>query len=57
MNMLSAFEMGLPLCSDGKESAYNVGDPNSIPGEGNGVDPRQSSCLENSMQYIPFQVY
>ena len=40
--------------SDGKVSAYNVGDPDSIPGsggspgEGNG-NPLQYSCLENSM--------
>ena len=39
---------------NGKESAYNAGDPNSIPGlgrsseEGNG-NPLQSSCLENPM--------
>ena len=39
---------------DSKESAYNVGDPDSIPGsrrspgEGNG-NPLQYSCLENSM--------
>ena len=38
--------------SDGKVSAYNVGDPSSIPGpgrfpgEGNG-NPLQYSCLEN----------
>ena len=38
----------------GKESAYNTGDPGSIPGlgrssgEGNG-NPLQSSCLENPM--------
>ena len=38
--------------SDGKESAYNAGDPGSIPGsgrspgEGNG-NPLQYSCLEN----------
>ena len=46
----------LPDClsSDGKESAYNAGDLNSIPGsrrapgEGNG-NPLQLSCLENSM--------
>ena len=37
-----------------KASAYNEGDPGSIPGlgrspgEGNG-NPRQSSCLENPM--------
>ena len=40
--------------SDGKASAYNAGDPGSIPGlgrspgEGNG-NPRQYSCLENPM--------
>ena len=40
--------------SDGKVSAYNVGDPGSIPGlerssgEGNG-NPLQYSCLENPM--------
>ena len=40
--------------SDGKASAYNVGDLGSIPGsgrssrEGNG-DPLQYSCLENPM--------
>ena len=38
--------------SEGKVSAYNVGDPGSIPGsgrspgEGNG-NPLQYSCLEN----------
>ena len=40
--------------SDGKASAYNAGDPGSIPGsgrspgEGNG-NPLQYSCQENSM--------
>ena len=40
--------------SDGKASAYNVGDPGSIPGLGrspgkeNG-NPLQYSCLENPM--------
>jgi len=40
--------------SDGKASAYNVGDPSSIPGlerspgEGNG-NSLQYSCLENPM--------
>ena len=40
--------------SDGKVSAYNAGDPGSIPesggssGEGNG-NPLQHSCLENPM--------
>ena len=41
-----------PGSSDGKASAYNAGDPGSIPGlgrstgEGNG-NPLQCSCLEN----------
>ena len=40
--------------SDSKESAFNAGDPGSIPGsgrspgEGNG-NPLQYSCLENPM--------
>ena len=40
--------------SDAKASAYNAGDPGSIPGsgrspgEGNG-NPLQDSCLENPM--------
>ena len=43
-----------PGGSDGKESAYNVGDPDLIPGlgrshgEGHG-NPLQYSCLENYM--------
>ena len=43
-----------PGGSDGKESACNRGDPDSIPGsgrspgEGHG-NPLQYSCLENSM--------
>ena len=43
-----------PGDSDGKASAYNAGDPGSIPGlgrspgEGNG-SPLQYSCLENPM--------
>ena len=43
-----------PRGSDGKASAYNSGDPGSIPGsgrspgEGNG-NPLQFSCLENPM--------
>ena len=41
-----------PGGSDGKVSAYSVGDPGSVlglgrsPGEGNG-NPPQYSCLEN----------
>ena len=50
--------MDLPGGSDGKASAYNVGDPGSIPwsgrspGEGNG-NPLQYSCLENSWMEKP----
>ena len=46
--------MDFPGGSEGKASAYNVGDPGSIPqsgrspGEGNG-NPLQYSCLENPM--------
>ena len=45
---------GFPCGSDGKASAYNVGEPGSIPGlgsspgEGNG-NPIQYACLENPM--------
>ena len=48
------FMMKFPGGSDGKASAYNVGDPGSIPGlgrssgEGNG-NPLLYSCLENPM--------
>ena len=44
--------MDFPGGSDGKASAYNAGDPGSVPGsgrspgEGNG-SPLQYSCLEN----------
>ena len=46
--------LDFPGGSDGKASAYNVGDPGSIPGsgrspgEGNG-NPLSYSCLENPM--------
>ena len=40
--------MGFAGVSDGKQSAYNAGDPGFIPGEGNG-NPLQYSCLENPM--------
>ena len=46
--------LDFPGGSDGKLSAYNVGDPDSIPGlgrspgEGNGY-PLHYSCLENPM--------
>ena len=48
-------DTGFPGGSDSKVSAYNVGDPGSIPGwerspgEENG-NPLQYSCLENSME-------
>jgi len=48
------FFLDFPGGSDGKVSAYNAGDPGSIPGsgrspgEGNGT-PLQYSCLENPM--------
>ena len=48
--------------SDGKASAYNAGDPGSIPGlgrsleEGNG-NPLQYSCLENPMDGGAWQGY
>ena len=51
---MSRSPQGLPCGSVGKESAYNAGDPGSIPGlgrspgEGNG-NPLQYSCLENPM--------
>ena len=47
--------MDFPGASDGKASAYIVGDPGSIPGsgrssgEGNGNPPTPVSCLENLM--------
>ena len=46
--------MGFPGGSEGKASAYSVGDPGLTPGlgrspgEGNG-NPLQYSCLENPM--------
>ena len=47
--------MGFPGGSEVKASAWNAGDPSSIPGsgkypgEGNG-NPLQYSCLENPME-------
>ena len=53
--------MGLPWCSVGNESSFNVGDMSSIPGlgrpsgGGNG-NPLHYSCLENPMdrEYFPW---
>ena len=47
---MDGFPGGFPRGSDGKESAYNAGDPGSIPGsgrssgEGSG-NPLQYTCL------------
>ena len=52
-NWLRVRMLGFPGGLDGKESAYNTGDPSLIPGlerspgEGNGY-PLQDSGLENS---------
>ena len=49
---MASLARGFPGGSDVKASAYNAGDPTSIPrsgrspGEGNG-NPLQYSCLEN----------
>ena len=51
---MDSYNQDFPGGLDGKASAYNVGDPGSIPGlgrspgEGNG-NPLQYSCLENPM--------
>ena len=53
-NFSSSAYWGFPGGSEGKASAYNAGDPGSIPGwgrspgEGNG-NPLQYSCLENPL--------
>ena len=46
--------MDFPGGSDGKASAYNTGDPGSIPGLGRSLregnsNPLQYSCLKNPM--------
>ena len=52
--MIIITQEGFPHSTVGKESAYNAGDPASIPGsgrspgEGNG-NPLQYSCLKNPM--------
>ena len=54
MKLKDAYSLDFPGGSDGKVSAYNVGNLGSIPGsgrspgEGNG-NPLQYSCLENPM--------
>ena len=55
MHLMDSVFWGFPGGSDSKESAYYVGDPDSIPGlgrspgEGNG-NPFQYSCLEISRE-------
>ena len=54
MQLPTGFSGGFPCSSVATDSAYNAGDPGSIPGlgrspaEGNG-NPLQDSCLENPM--------
>ena len=50
--MSTYFLLGFPGGSDGRESAYNVGDLGSITGlgrspKGGHANPLQYSCLEN----------
>ena len=58
MSPSSNSSLDFPGGSDGKVSAYHVGDPGSVPGsgrspgEGNG-NPLQYSCLENPMDEEP----
>ena len=49
--------MDFPGGSDGKASAYNAGDPGSIPASGRSPEkgngnPFQYSCLENPMDGV-----
>ena len=53
LNLLDC-ELGFPSGSDSKESTSNAGDADLVPGSGRPpgeghVNPRQYSCLENSM--------
>ena len=60
MERVNALFLAFPGDSDGKEAAFNVGDPGSIPGwgrspgEGNGK-PFQYSCLDNPMDSRAWQ--
>ena len=54
LNARVSKDRGFPGGSDGKASAYNAGDPGSIPGLGRSLregtgNPLQYSCLENPM--------
>ena len=62
MSLLNKFLLGdFPGASDGKASAYNAGDPGSLPGSGrspgggNG-NTLQYSCLENPMTEEPVRL-
>ena len=55
-------QLGLPWCSDSKESACSAGDPGSVPGSGRSPGERignsfQYSCLENPMDRGAWQVH
>ena len=43
----------LPGGSDGKVSAYNLGDPSSIPGSGRSSEEESGNLLQNSCQGNP----
>jgi len=45
---------GFPGSSDDKESAYNVGDPDSIPGLERFYGERDGNPLQYSCQRIPW---
>ena len=52
--------LGFPGASEGKESAFNAGDPGSIPGSGRSLgegtgNPLWYSCLENPMNIGAWQ--
>ena len=54
MRKLKCKELKVTGGSDGEESAYNAGDPGSIPGLGRSLgegndNPLQYCCLENSI--------
>ena len=51
---MTPYVLSFPGDSDGKEAAWNAGDPGSIPGLGRSPgrehgNPLQDSCLENPM--------
>ena len=46
--MISPRKMGFPGSSDGKASAYNAGDPGSIPGSGRSPGEGNDNLLQYS---------